>query len=118
VVVLALEQAHLLLHLRGVLLQQLTPLVGGVLALAGQRRVAAHLGDRHSGVAQAAEQHEPAQVVVGEDPPSARRTTHVGEQADLLVVPQGVQAEAAAPGGLRGRVTGGRVTGHGRHVSP
>src|SRR5690348_9319595 len=86
VLVLALEQVHLLLDAYRVVLQQLTTLVDGVLTLAGQLRVAAHLRDRHPGVAQATEQLQPAEVVVGEDPLPARRPVHVGEQADLLVV--------------------------------
>jgi hypothetical protein len=55
-----------------VLLQQGEPFGDGVVAAAGQLGVALHARDRHAGVAQAAQQAQPAQVVVGEDPLPAR----------------------------------------------
>jgi hypothetical protein len=65
----------------------------GGLPAAGQLGVPAHLRDGHAGVAQAAQHLQPFQVLVAEPAVPARRAVDVIEQADPLVVAQGVEAE-------------------------
>lgn len=76
----------------------------------GQRepRVPAHDRDRHAGVPQAAQHAEPVQVGVVVQPAAGRVPPDAADQADLLVVAEGVEAEAGAPGGV-GRGVGGQV---------
>jgi hypothetical protein len=63
----------------------------------------------HPGVPQAAQDHQPGDVVVVEDPLAAGRPRDAGQQADPFVVAQGVEAEAGLLGDLSGRI--------GRHTS-
>lgn len=86
-----------------VLDQQGQPLGHGALAAAGELGVAAHLRDRHAGVAQAAQHAQPLQVLIAEAPVPAGCAADVVKQADPLVVAQGVEAEARLLGRLAGR---------------
>jgi hypothetical protein len=79
------------------------PLGHGGLAAAGELGVAAHLRDRHAGVAQAAQHAQPLQILLAEAAMAAWRAADVVEQSNPLVVAQGVEAEAGLLGGLAGR---------------
>src|SRR5215472_11927283 len=105
---LGLQDGDALAHVRVVLGEQVQALGNGGLAAAGEFGVAAHPGDRHAGVPQAAQHLEPLQVVLAEPAVPARGALDVVQQADSLVVAQGVQAEARSPRGL----AGGEGTGH------
>src|SRR5882762_2802051 len=65
-----------------------------------QLGVAQHLRDRHAGVAQAAQNLEPAEVVVGERASPARRAGDAVEQPDAFVIAQRVEAEPRLVGDL------------------
>src|SRR5690606_29304121 len=80
----------------------------GVVAGPGEFGEAEHLGDRHAGVAQAAEHAEPADVLLGEAALACGVAFDAFEQADLLVVAQGVEGEAGLLHDF-----GGGVNGHG-----
>jgi hypothetical protein len=68
----------------------------------GEPGVPLHAGDRHAGVAQAAQGAQPGHVVVGEGAPAVRGAADVGEQSDALVVAQRVDAEAGLLGYFAG----------------
>ncbi len=59
---------------------------------------------RHPGIAQAAQDAEPGQIVIGENPLATGVPRNVVEQTDPLVVAQRVEAEAGLLGDLAGGV--------------
>src|SRR5215510_5923608 len=103
VVVLSLQEGDALLHLLVVLGQQAEALGHRGLPAAGQVRVPAHLRDGHAGLAQAPQYTQPLHVVVAEAAVPTWCAVDVVQQADPLVVPQRVEAEAGLLGGLAGR---------------
>ncbi len=98
---LCLQRGDAAADLRVVLLQEAQAL-GLRLFLPGEPGVPLPAGDRHAGVAQAAQGAQPGHVVVGEGAPAVRGAADVGEQSDALVVAQRVDAEAGLLGYFAG----------------
>ena len=65
--------------------------------------VAAELGDRHPGVAQAPDEAQPVDVALAVRAPAAARALDGAEQPRLLVVAQGIEAESCVLGDLSRR---------------
>src|SRR6266508_5340671 len=87
-----------------VLLQQRHALGDRLVARPRQLGVAQHPRDRHTRVTQAAQDLQPADVVVGEYAPPTRRACDSADQADAFVVPQRVEAEAGPVDDLPWRI--------------
>src|SRR6202034_845245 len=87
---LGLQCGDALPDLSVVLDEEGEPVGAGGLTAPGELGVTAHLRDRHAGVAQAAEHAQPLQVFLAEPAVAAGRASDVVEQADPLVVAQGV----------------------------
>ncbi|CAG7629069.1 hypothetical protein SBRY_20532 [Actinacidiphila bryophytorum] len=85
-------------------LQQRLALPLRAVALPDQLRVRHHVGDRHPGQPQLADEGQPVQVAVAETALPGVGAVHVGHQPDPLVPAQGVRAHPGERGHLADRV--------------